>query len=187
MAKLYVIGTGETMLEAQSRVDSAAGAPLTDRGIRDVEALSRQLAREGIGAVYASSGEAERQTAKLLGKALGVKVRVDAELREIDYGLWQGLTHKEIRRRQPKVYKQWTEVPTTVCPPGGETLAEAEQRLRKALLNITKRHKNEAPLLVLRPIVLGLMRCILERRAPETLWDQAKAAFEWSSYPMDAC
>ena len=185
MAKLYVIKTGQTTFEEQSRVESAAGAPLSEQGIRDVQAAAKELASQKIGAIYAASGEAEQQTADLVGEVLGVKVRTDLNLREIDYGLWQGLRLKEIRHRQPKVYRQWAEAPTTVCPPGGETLAEAEQRIRKGLASIIKRHKGHLPLLVLRPVVLGLVRCILEKKSPEGLWEHAAPSFTWCSYETD--
>src|SRR5262249_51150604 len=35
--------------------------------------------------------------------------------------------------KHPKVFKQWQESPEAICPPGGETLTEAVERVRKAL------------------------------------------------------
>ena len=184
MARLYVIKTGQTTFEAESRVELAAGVPLSDEGVREVQAAARQLADEQVDAIYTSAGEAERQTAQLVGKVLGVKIRTAENLREIDYGLWQGLTTDEIRRRQPKVYRQWTEAPTTVCPPGGETLVETQQRINQATKEIIKRCKGQAPLFVLRPVALGLLRCSLENTSLETLWEQATTAASWRCYEM---
>lgn len=185
MAKLYVIKTGQTTFEAESRIESTAGAPLSDQGVQDVHIAAGQLAAEKLSAIYAAAAETEYQTARLVGRQLGLKVRTVPNLREIDYGMWQGLTLKEIRRRQPKVYRQWSEAPTTVCPPGGETLADGQQRIRKALEGIIRRRKNEPPLLVLRPVVLVLLRCIIEKKAPEAIWKQIDPAFTWCSYEMD--
>ena len=36
----------------------------------------------------------------------------------------------DVKAKQPKVYRQWQEQPETVCPPQGETLGDAEERLR---------------------------------------------------------
>jgi len=185
MSRLYLIKTGQTTFEEQSRVESLAGAPLTSQGIEDVQTILKELAEKNIDAIYSSAGEAERQTAHIAGKTLGVKVRTAANLREIDYGLWQGLTVEEIRRRQPKAYRQWSEAPTTIRPPGGESLFEAQQRIHTALKSIVKRHKTESMLLVLRPIALTLLRCILEKKSPETLWRQSDDLKGWRHYETD--
>ena len=182
MTTLYVIRTGRTTWEDQSRVESAAGAPLTEAGVAEIEAAARELAGNGIKAVYASRGEAERQTAGLLARALGAKVHTQARLCEIDYGLWQGLTVAEVQPRQPQVYQQWDEAPATVRPPGGESLQEAQQRLREALKPILKRHKDEVALVVLRPITLELLRCLLENRRLEDLWGHDDVSFLWDRY-----
>jgi len=163
-------------------MEPAAGAPLTPRGMEEVRAAARRLARQNFDAIYASEGTGAHQTADLLGTALRLKVRIDADLREIDYGLWQGLKLEEIKRRQPRVYRQWTEAPTTVCPPGGETLTEAQQRIGKAVKEIVKRHKGEAPLVVLPPVVLELLRCLLEEADPGTIWRRMPTGLTWSSY-----
>ena len=185
MTRLCVIKAGQTTFEAESRVESAAGSPLTGQGLQEIRQAARQLASQNVGAVYASAADGEAQTAELLAGALKVKVRTEADLREIDFGLWQGLTIEEIKRRQPKMFRLWHEAPTTVRPPGGESLAEAQQRLRHAVQAIVKRHKTRSPLVVLRPVALGLLRCLLEDNPPELIWQQVDPAFVWSSYEMD--
>lgn len=185
MTRLCVIKTGQTTSEVESRVESLAGAPLTSKGVDDIRAVASELASQGIDAIYAAAGEGEAQTGQLVAKALRVKVRTQEDLREIDYGLWQGLTFDEIKRRQPKVYRQWAEAPTTVRPPGGEGLTEAHQRIREAIAGIIKRHKDSSPLVVLRPVALGLLHCILADKSPAEIWQQRDPAFTWSSYEMD--
>ncbi len=180
MARVYVIQTGRTTWDEQSRVDSIPGAPLAPAGEQDVLAALGQLAEEAkFTAVYACEGQAEQQTAKLIAKQLGAKVRVRNDLRELDYGLWQGLTRTEIKRRQPKLFRQWHEDPASVRPPGGESLDEAEERLRQAVRDILRRHRGGAALLVLRPVVDGLLRCIVQADQPETLWKNVRPAGNW--------
>ena len=64
-------------------------------------------------------------------------------------------------------------------------LAETQDRIRKAVKGILKRHKGESPLLVLRPVVLGLLRCLLETLQMETLWQNMESHFTWRSYELD--
>jgi len=188
MSKLFVVQTGQTIWEVQDRIESVPGAPLTEDGADSVGRAADELAACGsaIRAIYACDGESERQTATLVAQALGTKVRTEPELRELDYGLWQGLTREELKRRQPKMYRQWAEAPSSVRPPGGETLEEALDRLRSALRSILKRHKDDAAVLVLRPVAVGLLRCLVTHDPVEQIWTHVDNEFTWGSYEIDS-
>jgi len=186
MTTLYVVQTGETTLEQDSRLQSAAGAPLTEQGQMQVLDAARALSSHEIKTVYACTmGEGERQTAELVAELLKAKVRDHSDIHEIDYGLWQGLTTEEIKRRQPRVYRQWTKTPASVRPPEGETLAEAQHRLKGAVKEIVRRHKTGTALLVLRPVLLGLLKCLAENGELDDLWLHVDPLFRWGCYDVD--
>ena len=186
MTTVYVVQTGQTTLEEDQRLESAAGGPLTDQGQAEVLDAARALEGYEIKTVYACTvGEGERQTAELMAAQLKAKVRDHCELHEIDYGLWQGLTTDEIKRRQPRVYRQWTKAPASVRPPEGETLAEAQHRLKGALKEIVRRHKNGTALLVLRPVLMGLLKCLAENGELDDLWAHVDLSFRWGCYDVD--
>ena len=185
MPTLYVLQTGQTTWEADSRIEPVEGAPLSERGLQAAADVAQELSKHDIVALYACGGQAETQTAQLLAEQAGVKVRLAGGLRELDYGLWQGLTIEEIRRRHPKLYRQWVESPATVRPPGGETLSEARDRLRSVLRRIIHRHKRGSALLVLRPVMFALFRCLAEGRELEDLWGGVDTKCSWCQYEMD--
>jgi len=185
MTTLYLVQTGQTVWEEQARFDPAAGAPLTDAGRQAVCDRAAELPAGELGVVYASGGEAEWQTAALLVQHLGGKQRRVQDLREVDYGLWQGLTRQEVKRRNPKIYRKWTEVPGAVRPPDGETLGEAQARVRKALRGVLKRHRDGAAVVVLRPVVLGLARCLLEGADIDRVWQTVEPDFTWRCYEVN--
>jgi len=163
---IYVIQTGRTEWEAAERIESANGSPLTPEGERTAGCVATELTAEGIRAVYAAEADAEQQTAKIIAKALRAKVHRSAGLRDLDFGLWQGLTHAEIRRRQPKLYRLWTESPGEVVPPGGEPTAEAADRLTGALKAIAKKQKGAPAAVVVRPMIAEILRRILNGGQP---------------------
>jgi broad specificity phosphatase PhoE len=185
MTQFYVVRTGETTWEKESRIESLTGAPLSEAGVEAARRVGLELVPHEPTVVYASAGEAEQETAALIAAELGVKVRTDKRLCEIDYGLWQGLTVEEIKRRQPSLYKQWIESPGSARPPSGETLDEAGQRVVGALKDILKRHRKESPVLVLRPIVLGQLRCRMEGVGMEKFWQQVNDGLAWAGYDID--
>ncbi|MHC4562053.1 MAG: histidine phosphatase family protein [Planctomycetota bacterium] len=185
MAKLILIQTGQTTWEADERIESPNGSPLTDAGIETARVIAEDLAGQGLSALYRCNAEPERQTAEVLARALKVKVVGKADLRDLDYGLWQGLTASEIKRRQPKLYKQWVASPDIACPPGGEMLADAQQRLVAAIKAITRRRTSGVIGVVARPLVIALLRCMLNRIDLAELQDQLDLSLTWVSYELD--
>ena len=188
MTKIFVVQTGQTIWEAQDRIESLPGAPLTEVGVSNVQRVAGELASCGsdISAVYACDGESERETASVIAQALGMKVRTEPELHELDYGLWQGLTRDELKRRQPKMVRQWADAPSSVRPPGGETLDEAQIRLCAVIKGILKRHRDGAVLFVLRPVAVGLLRCLVTNDPVAQIWSHVDNEFTWGSYEMDS-
>jgi probable phosphoglycerate mutase len=107
----------------------------------EVAQMIPELAGKGIELLYTAEGHPALETAKALGDALGLKVKKVERLRNMNQGLWQGMLIDEVRRRHPKVFKQWQEQPESVCPPEGETLSEARERVEDAVRKVMKRHR----------------------------------------------
>ncbi len=183
--KIFLVQTGQTTWAADSRITSAAGAPLTDAGVETAHIIAAQLAEAGIKSIHACPGEGEQQTAQLLAKQLRIKAQMDAELADLDFGLWQGLTVEEIKRRQPKLYKQWADDPTIICPPSGETIGHAQLRLRQRLKTSAKKPKNMPAAVVLGPVATGLLRCLLAGADLEQLWQHVDASFTWTDFQVN--
>ena len=186
MGRFYVIRTGRTTWEEQARVECAAGAPLTRQATEELRQFAKELPSNSIRGVYAGTDQAEQQTADLLAGPLGLKVHTQEQLRCVDYGMWQGLTVDEIKRRQPKVYRQWISTPHSVRPPGGETLDEATERLHAAFKQIRKRNKKADVLVVLRPAMLALLRHMIEDRQIDSLQMLTSPAEAQGAYEVDA-
>ncbi|MBI4744573.1 MAG: histidine phosphatase family protein [Actinobacteria bacterium] len=54
---------------------------------------------------------------------------IDARLREIDYGEWEGLTRKDVFTKWPELYSKYKEDPLTNLPPAGESPLRALERI----------------------------------------------------------
>jgi len=185
MRLLYIVRTGETLWDRNGRTDSLVGVPLTDHGCETIHRVGLELAPHEPTVVFASGGEAERQTAKILGKLLGLKVKTNKTLSEFDFGLWQGLTAEEIKHRQRRLYKQWVEKPSGIRPPEGEILAEAQKRIWTVICEILKKNKKSTPVIVLKPVVLALLRCQLTGRPLDDVWEFMPPNFTWESYEIN--
>lgn len=96
-----------------------------------------------LSALYCGPGESVGRTAESVGRVSGLRPKRVEELRNLDQGLWQGLQREEIKRRNLKLFRQWLDDPRTICPPRGETVEEALERVKSALKPLLKRHRDE--------------------------------------------
>jgi broad specificity phosphatase PhoE len=144
MSQILLIRPGCTDFDEQHRIQGNLDLPLSVRGEQQVAGILQELAKFSIDHIFTSPCEPARSTATALGVARGLPVKEVETLHNVNHGLWQGLKVDEIRRKHPKVFKQWQESPEAICPPGGETLTEAVERVRKALEKPLKKKGNLA-------------------------------------------
>jgi broad specificity phosphatase PhoE len=99
-------------------------------------------ALEGIdyGAVYASPRRRARETAEPLALVQGLDVVIDDDVREIDFGDFEGRRYEEIEAAEPVLYREWMESPTTVRFPGGESYTDVSVRAVGAFERIRAAH-----------------------------------------------
>src|SRR5204862_2812085 len=119
-SEVWLVRHGETQWSASGRHTGKTDVPLTDRGRAAAQALAARLASVRFGRVLTSPLQRARVTCDLAGLADGAEV-VD-DLREWDYGEYEGRTTAEIRAALP----DWT-VWADGCP-GGETAADVGAR-----------------------------------------------------------
>lgn len=163
MLEIVLIRSGRTEYDCQGRIQGTLDVPLSEDGRREAEACAAELAARGatIGALYAGPCRSVQETAEILAERLKLRVKTIDALQNVNQGLWQGMLFDEVKAKQPKVYRQWVAAPETVCPPDGETLQEARQRVQKALAKLTKKHKSGAIALVLGQPLANVVRCLL--------------------------
>lgn len=166
MSRVLLIRPGATTFDEQHRVQGVLDLPLSDRGRIEAALLAEQLSGIDLAGLYHGPGEHVLRTAEAVGRATGLRPRRLDDLRNLDQGLWQGLLRDEIRRRNPKVFRQWQDEPETICPPEGETVEDAEVRLRPVLRSLLRRHRQEAVAIVVPEPCAQLVAHLL-RRAPE--------------------
>ena len=180
-----------TLYDEQNRVQGVLDIPLSDRGRAEVARLAESLAaaqgNAPLSALYCGPGESVIRTAEIVGKALGLRPRRIDELRNLDQGLWQGLQIDEIKRRNTKLFRQWIEDPQTICPPQGETVADAIDRVKTAFKPLIRRHQDGDSFgLVVGEPLARLISCILKRGSRPQLDEHSPGCgFERIDIPPD--
>jgi phosphoserine phosphatase len=141
MPDVVLIRPGCTDFDEQNRIQGVLDLPLNHRGHAQVLGLVAQLQEVSFDVVFTAPGEPARSTAQAICEQSGASLKEVDDFRNLDHGLWQGLQVDDVRRKYPKVFKQWQESPETVCLPEGETVSEAVERIRRGLRKCLKRKK----------------------------------------------
>ncbi len=154
------IATGQTAWDADGRVVGAADLPLSATGERQVRELAGGFERGDLGVVLCGPDEASEQTARTMAEATGAKVKVVDGLAEVGLGLWEGLRTKEAEEKFATSFRQWIDDPSSVTPPSGEAMQDADERIVSSIARALLRTKGEHAVgVVLRPLAGGLVRC----------------------------
>jgi broad specificity phosphatase PhoE len=170
MTHILLIRAGKTEYDCQNRIQGTLDLPLSEEGWQQVAALAEKLHEQSVEAIYSGPDQASQQTAELVSVSLQQKVKTNKNLHNLDLGLWQGMLIEDVKTKQPKVYKQWIEHPETICPPDGETLPAAEERLQAVLDKIEKKHKEGTVALVLAEPLASLLCHVVRRDDLGNLW-----------------
>jgi probable phosphoglycerate mutase len=163
MGQVILARSATTDYDEEDRIVGTLDVPLNARGLSEVAEMARLLAGREIDAVYSTASESARESAKILGKELGVKVKELDDLTNLDFGLWQGLPVSEVQRKHRKLYKHWKEHPSEACPPAGEAVDRVYERVEKVLGPIVKKNSFRAVVVVAPDPLRNVIRCFLRR------------------------
>jgi phosphoserine phosphatase len=170
MLEIVLIRPGSTDYDVQERIQGSLDIPLNEQGTAEVAQVVELLRDKKLEVVYSPGSQPSFETAEIIAKALGIKRKKIERLESLNLGLWQGMLVEEVRHKQPKVYRQWQEQPENVCPPDGEMLSQADDRVRTALVKLLKRHKEGVIGLVVPEPLLSLARRFITHGELGDLW-----------------
>ena len=146
-ADLLLIRHGETQAAVRGQsfpMLKGQGDPvLRPEGEAQAHAVCARLQQEPIKTIYVTSLQRTHQTAAPLAQALGVEPRVEADLREIFLGDWEGGEFRFRAAQNDPAYvraraeQEWGELP------GAETTAALHTRVKAGLQRIAAAHADE--------------------------------------------
>ncbi|MCK2217594.1 bifunctional RNase H/acid phosphatase [Actinomadura sp. ATCC 31491] len=146
---LLLLRHGETALSLERRFSGLGDAELTANGLAQAAAAAARLSREPyrLDVIVSSPLARARRTAAAVAERTGLDVEVDDDLREADFGAWEGHTFTEVQRRWPAELSAWLADPEA-APPGGESFAAAAHRVRAAGERLVERYEGKTVLAV---------------------------------------
>ena len=140
--RILFVRHGETDYNAEGRLQGQRDIPLNGRGRAQAAAVGRALAKlmpeaiaelEAAEAFVASPLARVRETMELARAALGLppqRYALEPALKELTFGEWEGLTWRQVEKRDPAGARARAADKWNFAPPGGESYAMLAARLQ---------------------------------------------------------
>lgn len=161
--------------------------PVCSCGREHIQGLVDRLKGSTLGIVVSGPDAASVETANAIADATGARTKRSDDFEEVSLGLWNGLLRAELEDRFPKAYRQWTENPSGVLVPQGESVDDARERLIGNLGRVLSRTRSagKGVGIVLRPMAYLITRAWLRGENLAESWRRPSEVppLEWHCVP----
>ncbi|MEE4272223.1 MAG: histidine phosphatase family protein [Thermoanaerobaculales bacterium] len=190
-ARLVLVRHGEVEANRSYRYLGRRDDVLTDAGRRQAEALAVALSELPVDAVISSPLKRALDTAQTIAGPGGLAVELEVRLLELDFGDWDGRSRAEVvatsegdRRR----VQAWEADPTLPVP-GGESLAQLQERVVNLANDLTRARSGSTLVLVshmgpIKTLLLAALGLPLTAAARIFLDPATVSVVDWSSRPV---
>jgi len=172
MTHIYLIRHGETDWNRDEICMGQTDIPLNELGRRQAELTAERLASEELDVIYSSDLTRAVQTAQIISRLQTRRPKIiqRRDLRELDYGAWQGHRREELEARFPEAFSRGDPHradPLDFKPQGGESLRELRERSIRAFREILKLHRGETVAVVAHGgVIRHIVNYVLQQGAP---------------------
>ena len=139
---------GETEWNILGKFQGSTDIPLSNEGIRQAFMLKERL-KSDFDYIFSSPLKRAYETAKILCDESGKHVSIAEEIREINFGEWEGLTVKGIAEKYPDIFNEWRNDKREGKFCGGDmSTLNASIRAKNCIMEIANKHKGKKIVIV---------------------------------------
>jgi alpha-ribazole phosphatase len=130
-AKVILIRHGDTGRQYRDRFIGATDVPLSPEGRLQSALLAQSLRRAAVVKCLASPALRTRETVRAALDGSALSPEFEPDIREVDFGDWEGKTFEEIRASDPEAVDRWAAYRPDFAFPRGEAIAAFVERVVK--------------------------------------------------------
>jgi broad specificity phosphatase PhoE len=178
----YLIRHGESLYNAEGRIQGQSDVELSPLGLRQAAAIAEAFGDEPLDAVFASPLRRAMQTAEPIAARFGLPIRPDDRLMEIHAGIFQGLLWAEIEAKFPEAARPWREQHPDYVIPGGESRRSLMVRGRAAFESIRELPFRRVAVVSHGGILAAALKSLLQMPAeinPFSLYNASISKLAW--------
>ncbi|HOP86284.1 MAG TPA: histidine phosphatase family protein [Syntrophorhabdaceae bacterium] len=167
--RIYILRHGETQWNKEDVFRGRSDIPLNETGLKQAEMASFYFKNKEIDFIFSSPLLRAVQTAKAVSKTTEKDVEIVEEFIDINFGIWEGLTVKEVERNYPHDFAIWVKNPQKLNLRGGETLETVRKRIASGFEKVLS-EKGENLLIVTHRAICKIMVLFLLDMGNEFFW-----------------
>ena len=145
---IYLVRHGETDWNKNLRFQGQTDILLNETGIQQAIKVREFLKNKKLNYIFSSDLSRAIQTAEIIADNHNLKLIKYQGLREMNFGEWEGMTYTEIKEHYLELVNKWFEDPSSVNPPGGESLQDFQDRVSDDFNEIINKHRDKKLLAV---------------------------------------
>ena len=142
MTRIFLIRHGETEWNALGKLQGTSNVQLSAVGIHQAKLLAEHAPFHNADAIYSSDLIRARSTAEILAQRFGLKLRVMLDLRETNFGDWEGQSVRSLAENMDSDFEKFFNAPELCRPPHGETFFDCQNRVVGAIKKIIAENKS---------------------------------------------
>lgn len=169
--KLIMVRHGETEANVSGIYSGWTNYSLTAKGEKQVKKVVEYLKHENIDVIYSSPLDRALKIAKAIADETNKDIEIVDSLREINFGIFEGKTHEEIKRDHKDEYKNWSEDYVNYRVSQGESLRDLHDRINEFVNELKKTNEDKTYLLVTHGGTIGVLITILLGLDMEKMWN----------------
>ncbi|OFI07627.1 alpha-ribazole phosphatase [Clostridium acetireducens DSM 10703] len=134
---IYLLRHGETESNNKKVYYGSLDSSLNEKGIEQIKKAKEYLKNIKFDKVYISNSKRAKQTANIIIEH-NKDFIIDNNINEMDLGIFEGKTYKELEKLYPLEWKCWSEDWKEYAPPKGESYVDFYARVKKFIQSIEK-------------------------------------------------
>lgn len=160
MTRLLLVRHGQSEWNALGRVQGQQDVALSTLGMAQAEAVAAALATEKAVAVFSSDLQRAVATAAPIASQQRVDVQPTPLLRELAFGLWEGMRWADVRTEYAEFMALWAKDVTANTPPAAETVESLALRGETLLQQWRRDYPEETVIVVTHGGMIRTLLCL---------------------------
>ncbi|WP_125153208.1 alpha-ribazole phosphatase [Clostridium rectalis] len=189
---IFLLRHGETEHNMKKLYYGKLDALLNEQGIKQAEIVKERLKNIRFNAVYTSEMKRAVDTAKIVLKDKKYKIIKDSRINEMDLGIFEGKSYKEIEKLYPEEWKNWCENWKEFAPPKGESFIQFYGRIKSFFEDILKLKEENILIVTHGGVIKNIYSYIMEENL-DMFWkfgtkngDLAIVKYEYGNLYLDS-
>ena len=170
MTKIILVRHGLTLWNGERKIQGHSNVELAPEGIAQAKLLAEKFPLENVSAIYSSDLSRAKVTAEILAQKFNLPVQFEKNLREANWGDWEGKKLSDIEKIDPVNYEKFFRNPEEVQIKNAETFSQLQERAFSTVKKIIAAHPDENIIIVAHGAINRTIICSILEIPLKKMW-----------------